>query len=81
MNNGGSNIVTEDVARAVHAAWMQARLADGWTWGEKRNDTLKHSPCLVPYDELPDSEKIYDYITAEVVIAKLMEMGYEIRRK
>ena len=73
-------MVTEDMARAVHAAWMDARLADGWTYGPKRNDELKQHPCLVPYDKLPESEKAYDYITAKAVIAKLKAMGYEIKK-
>lgn len=73
-------MVTEDMARAVHAAWMDARIAEGWTYGPKRNDETKQSPCLVPYDELPESEKAYDYITAKAVIAKLKEMGYEIKK-
>ena len=63
---------------AVHAAWVDARIAEGWAYGSKRNDETKQSPCLVPYDELPESEKAYDYITVNVVIAKLKEMGYEI---
>jgi len=29
---------------------------------------------------LPADEKAYDYATAEAVIAKLKEMGYEIRK-
>lgn len=73
-------MVTEDLARAVHAAWMDARVAEGWTFGPKRNDETKQSPCLVPFDELPESEKAYDYITAEAVIAKLKDMGYEINK-
>lgn len=74
-------MVTEDMARAVHNAWMDARRADGWTYGPKRNDELKQHPCLVPYDELPESEKAYDYITAKAVISKLKEMGYEVKKK
>lgn len=73
-------MVTEDMARAVHAAWMEARRADGWTYGQMRNDAMKQTPCLVPYDRLPADEKAYDYATAEAVIAKLKEMGYEIRK-
>ena len=74
-------MVTEDVARAVHAAWMDARIAEGWTYGPKRNDETKQSPCLVPYDELSESEKAYDFITAKAVIEKLKEMGYEIQKR
>ena len=74
-------MVTEDVARAVHAAWMQARISEGWTYGQVRDDERKQTPCLVPYDELSENEKRYDYITAAAVIAKLKDMGYEIRKK
>ena len=28
-----------------------------WTWGPVRDDAAKKHPCLVPYDELPESEK------------------------
>ena len=73
-------MVTEDMARAVHAAWMEARRADGWTYGQMRDDAMKQTPCLVPYDQLSEEEKAYDYATAEAVIAKLKEMGYEIRK-
>ena len=73
-------MVTEDVARAVHDTWMKERLAAGWKYGPKRNDDKKTHPCLVPYDELPESEKKYDYATAEAVVAKLRELGYEIKK-
>ena len=73
-------MVTEDMARAVHAAWMEARRADGWTYGQMRNDAMKQTPCLVPYDQLSAEERAYDYATAEAVVAKLKEMGYEIRK-
>lgn len=27
---------------------------------QKRDDDLKHNPCLKPFDELTDTEKAYD---------------------
>jgi hypothetical protein len=35
----------------------------------------------VPYDEVSEEEKGYDYATAEAVVEKLLELGYEVRRK
>ena len=81
MERKNRNVVTEEVARAVHAAWMRERLAAGWTLGPERNDAKKEHPCLVPYDELPEEEKGYDYATAEAVVETLAEMGYEIRKR
>ena len=81
MDGTHRDVVTEEVARAVHAAWMRERLAAGWTLGPKRDDGKKEHPCLVSYDELSEEEKGYDYATAEAVVEKLAELGYEIRRK
>lgn len=35
-------------------------MTEGWTYGPERNDTLKQHLCLMPYEELPESEKQYD---------------------
>lgn len=81
MERKKRNVVTEEVARAVHAAWMREREAAGWKFGHKRDDEKKEHPCLVPYDELSEEEKSYDYATAEAVVETLTEMGYEIRQR
>lgn len=81
MDGKPKDLVTEEVARAVHAAWMRERMEARWTLGPRRDDAKKEHPCLVPYDELSEEEKGYDYATAEAVVEKLAEMGYEIRKK
>ena len=81
MERKNRDVVTEEVARAVHAAWMREREAAGWKFGPKRDDAKKEHPCLVPYDELSEEEKGYDYATAEAVVETLTEMGYEIRKR
>lgn len=80
MERESQTMITEEVARAVHAAWMRKRLATGWRLGEKRDDERKLHPCLVKYDALSEEEKGYDYATAEAVVEKLKELGYEIRK-
>ena len=57
--------LAEMIAENVHNVWAKSRLDDGWSYGEKRDDAQKRSPCLVPYDRLPESEKEYDRRTAE----------------
>ena len=52
--------LTEQIAESVHEVWSAGRIAEGWTYGEKRDDKLKQTPCLVPYSMLPESEKEYD---------------------
>ena len=70
--------LTEKIAENVHDVWAVGRIEQGWTYGEERNDTLKTTPCLVPYSELPDSEKEYDRNTALETLKLIIKLGYKI---
>lgn len=70
--------IVERLAENVHDNWAKERIADGWTYGPHRNDTLKQNPCLVPYDELEESEKKYDRKMVEEIIKTLLAFGYRI---
>lgn len=61
--------------------WAQARINEGWTYGEARNDEKKQTPCPVPYDELPEIEKAYDRNTAYATLKFIVKLGYESRPK
>ena len=50
----------EKLAENVHENWAAARISEGWTYGTQRDDINKTTPCLVPYDKLPEAEKEYD---------------------
>lgn len=70
--------LVEVLAENVHDQWALERMQQGWTWGNKRDDDNKHHPCLVPYNMLPDNEKLYDRNTARRAILTLMAMGAKI---
>lgn len=72
--------IGEMLAKNTHENWSAQRLADGWTWGPVRDDTRRHHPDLVPYEELPEEEKEYDRITARETLKVLLAMGFEIRK-
>src|SRR3989339_1276211 len=72
-----TNLV-EQLSEITHDNWLKARLADGWRHGKSRNDLLKEHPCLVPYDELPESEKEYDRKNSLGVIQAMLALGYRI---
>ena len=72
--------LTEKIAENVHEVWAQGRISDGWTYGKERNDALKQTPCLVPYNELPDEEKQYDRNTALETIKTIVSLGYSITK-
>ena len=73
--------LTEKIAANVHEVWAIGRMADGWIYGEKRDDQLKQTPCLVPYDELPESEKQYDRNTAIETLKLIVSLGYSIKKE
>ena len=70
--------LTELLAKNAHDLWAQQRLADGWTYGPRRDDSAKKHPCLVPYEELPESEKEYDRHAALGTLKAILALGYRI---
>lgn len=70
--------LTEVIAENVHENWAAARIAEGWTYGQVRDDAKKKTPCLVPYAQLPEIEKEYDRRTAFQTLKLLTALGYKI---
>lgn len=69
----------EALAKNVHDTWAKGRMYDGWTYGPVRDDAKKQHPCLVPYCELPESEKAYDRETAVSTLKFICKKGYFIQ--
>lgn len=74
------NGLIEEMARNVHDVWAQGRIAEGWTWGEERDDKRKTHPCLVPYEELSDAEREYDRQTAVQTLKLILKLGFKIHK-
>lgn len=73
-------VLVEKIAENTHDVWAAGRIAEGWTYGEARDDAKKTTPCLVPYGDLPESEKEYDRATATSVLKLAMLLGYTISK-
>lgn len=71
-------VLIERLAEKVHDMWAAQRIKEGWSYGSQRDDDSKKHPCLVPYADLPESEKEYDRLTAKQSIASIMDFGYTI---
>ena len=71
----------ELLAKNTHDIWSKRRIEEGWIYGERRDDVKKTNPCLVEYENLPESEKEYDRCTSEETLKLILKLGYEIRRK
>ncbi len=72
--------LTERLAENAHDVWAVGRLKEGWTHGQKRDDANKKHPCLIPYDDLPDSERDYDRRAAMETVKAILSLGYRIER-
>lgn len=72
--------LTEKIAEQVHDVWSVGRIAEGWIYGEERNDKNKTHPCLVPYSDLPESEREYDRATALATLKLIVALGYKIEK-
>lgn len=54
-----------------HANWLAHKESEGWIWGETKDPEAKMHPCMVPYDELPEEQKLKDELFGSVVRAVL----------
>ena len=70
--------LTERIAENVHDIWAAGRIAEGWTYGPVKDAGEKTTPLLVPYGELPESEKVYDRHTAMETLKLIVKLGYSI---
>ena len=73
--------LVEKLASNAHEIWAQERLKAGWTWGPERDDAGKKHPCLIPYEELAESEKLYDRALVTETLKAALALGYRIVRE
>lgn len=59
----------ETTPEAQHEAWRADYVRDGWTWGPVKDREAKTHPCLVPYAELPEGQRMKDYVYCAIVDA------------
>ncbi len=75
------NHLVDAMAENVHEVWAKNRISQGWSYGPNRDDTQKLHPCLVPYSNLPEEEKIYDRDTAIETLKLILKLGFNITTK
>lgn len=54
-------------AAQLHGRWMDYKAAEGWVYGETKDEKAKTHPCMVPYAQLPESQRIKDVIFGAIV--------------
>ncbi len=72
--------LAEAISKNVHEVWAQNRINEGWTYGPVRDDQKRQTPCLVPYDQLPEEEKAYDRNSAFGTLKFIVAQGFKIEK-
>lgn len=70
--------LVELLAQNTHEHWAAQRLSAGWRFGPQRDDVQKLHPCLIPYADLPESEKVYDRVTTLETLKAINALGFRI---
>ena len=71
----------EAIAENAHEIWAKNRRDQGWSYGPERNDQKKETPDMIPYCNLPESEKLYDRKMAMQTLKLVKKLGFEIVKK
>lgn len=69
----------EAIAENNHEIWAKDRKKEGIEYGPIRDE--KHNPDLVPYSDLPESEKKYDLKAARGILELVQRLGFKIEKK
>lgn len=69
----------EVLAQHNHDVYARMRIAQGWHYGEVRNDDAKTNPTLVPYPALSETEKEVDRQAAIENVKLILTLGYRIQ--
>lgn len=52
-----------------HESWLKEKVATGWAYGPVKDPEIKEHPCMVPYTELPENQKMKDALFTSIVKA------------
>lgn len=55
--------------KELHESWMKERTEQGWVYGIGLDRAAKIHPCLIPYEQLPASQRRKDALFGAIVNA------------
>jgi hypothetical protein len=70
----------ECLAEAAHKVWMEGKIRDGWKYGSVTDKDNKLHGCLVPYNQLSESDKESDRDMVRGIPKILAAAGYRMMK-
>ncbi|MGI5158428.1 RyR domain-containing protein [Microbispora sp. CA-102843] len=67
MTNGVLRALSGATPAELHESWRAEKLSAGWVYGPVK-DPAAH-PCLVLYEDLPEQQRVKDYLFHAIVRA------------
>jgi hypothetical protein len=61
-----------------HAGWLAEKERTGWVYGPVKDAVAKTHPCLMPYDELPKTQKEKDRLFVSAVRSMAGALGMKV---
>lgn len=67
--DGVQGVMAGNMPEESHANWVRFKTEHGWTLGPVKDLDAKTHPLLIPYDELPEAQKVKDRLFGAIVTA------------
>lgn len=64
---GVQGVLDGNTPAESHVGWVQFKVDHGWVFGPVKDETLKQHPLLVPYEGLPEAQKVKDALFVNIV--------------
>ncbi len=68
----------ERLAEAAHIVWMEGKVRDGWKYGPVTDKANKIHSCIIPYDQLSETDKESDRDMVRGIPSILAAAGYKM---
>ncbi|MCJ7716317.1 MAG: RyR domain-containing protein, partial [Anaerolineales bacterium] len=68
----------ELLSKMEHERWMTVKIKTGWVFAPETNKSQKQHSALVPWEDLPESEKDKDRDLVRAIPRLLTEIGYTV---
>lgn len=67
----------ETMAKVEHIRWCWDKILHGWFFGKVKDARKKTHPSIIPYEDLPESEKEKDRELIRMIPSLLKDINYE----